>query len=105
MLDAVASLNADLTVLQEVRQPKAPLPRTTWIGPNPRNGVAIVASPKIEIRVRRVARAAPWSIVPMEISAPEPLHVLAVWTRQEHGYIAGLATALTSYKKFLRAAP
>jgi endonuclease/exonuclease/phosphatase family metal-dependent hydrolase len=94
-----------LTVLQEVRQPAAPRPGTTWLGPNPRNGIAFVASPRVEIRLERVKRGAPWSIVPIEVLAPDSLHVLTVWTRQEHGYIAALAKALTSYKSFLRAAP
>lgn len=105
MLDAVAALRADLTVLQEVRRPLASQPGLTWLGENPRNGIAVVTSPRVEIKVRRVKRAAPWSIIPLEAGTPDTLHVLMVWTRQEHGYIAGLATALTAYRTFLRAAP
>ena len=103
--DAVISLNAALTVLQEGRRPASIPEGQLWFGANPRNGVAVIPGPGVRIAAGPVAPAAPWSIVPLEVSGPLDLHVLMVWTRQEHQYIRGLDAALTTYAGFLQTAP
>ena len=102
---AVAALRADLTVLQEARRPSSPPPGYLWVGANPQNGLAVVPAPGGVVELGPIVSSAPWSIVPVQVVAPILLHLLMVWTRKEHGHLEGLASALTAYGPFLRAAP
>ena len=103
--DAVAALDASLTVLQEARRPAGVSPGQLWIGDNPLNGLAVVPGPGFRVTLGRVVAGAPWSIAPVKVSGPIDLRLLLVWTRQEHKYIEGLDAALTAYARFLRAGP
>ena len=67
--------------------------------------MAVVAGRGVEVGLGPVDPAAPWSIVPFTVSSPITLHVLTVWTRQEHKYVQGLDAALSAYAPFLAAAP
>ena len=92
-------------MLQEVRRPAELAPGHIWVGENPQNGLAVVPGAGYEVALGPVASTAPWSIVPLRVSRPLKLHLLMVWTRQEHQYIQGLDVALSKYARFLKAAP
>ena len=103
--EAVAALGASVTVLQEARRP-AELPLGhIWVGKNSQNGLAVVPGAGYRVALGPVASSAPWSIVPVRVSGRQKLHLLMVWTRQEHGYIQGLDAALSTYARFLTSAP
>jgi hypothetical protein len=103
--DAVAALDASLTVLQEARRPTPLKPGQLWMGTNPRNGVGVIPGHGFEVALGPVSPAAPWSILPIKVSGPVALQVLMVWTREEHRYIQGLDAALSAYAPFLLAGP
>ena len=94
-----------MTVLQEARRPAVLPAGGLWTGRNPQNGLAVVPGDGYEVGLGPVARGAPWSIVPLVLSRPVELHLLMVWTRQEHDYVRGLDRALSRYARFLRGAP
>jgi len=75
------------------------------MGAKPGNGVAVVPGNGFEVALGPLEPTAPWSIIPVKVSRPVELHLLAVWTRKEHDYVRGLDEALTVYTSFLMAAP
>ena len=103
--EAVAALDASLTVLQEARRPASLSAGHLWVGKSPHNGLAVIPGEGFAVELGSVAAGAPWSILPIEVSGPIRLHMLLVWTRQEHKYIEGLDAALSAYAPFLQAAP
>ena len=91
--------------MQEARRPARVQEGSLWVGPNPNNGLAVVPGDGYEVGLGPMARGAPWSIVPLVMSRPVQMHLLMVWTRQEHDYVRGLNRALSRYARFLLAAP
>ena len=96
-LEAIQGLRPDLVVLQEVSKPRAPIPGLHWVGRRSGGkGVAIWAPAEAGVRLLPRGRGRPWSIPAFRIDSLD-LTLIAVWTRQEHEYVAGLHHALDGH--------
>jgi hypothetical protein len=103
--ELLSKLAPDVAVIQEARRTRAWPPGDLWFGPNPKNGLSVLTANGYSAEPLPASQAAPWSIVPIQITGPTRFNLLAVWTRKETGYVAGLAQALSTYSDFLMEEP
>ena len=103
--EMLVQLSPDIAVIQEARRTQTWPLEDHWFGPNPNNGLSLLTPKGPPAAPLPISNDAPWSIVPFRIEGALPFNLLAVWTRQETGYLKGLAQALDSYSDFLRERP
>ncbi len=103
---AAALLGADVLILQEAARPAevSPTDDAVWLPINGRYGVAIVTRNGYTVR----PSAGPRGLVACraaEIGGRAAFGLLAVWTHQSHGYIAGLAADLRRARNWMAGRP
>jgi exonuclease III len=103
----LASLEPDVTVLQECARPEARAPkgRYAWFGTNRTHGVGIVARRPFKVVPARLDVGLDHSAFPAVVTGPTRFHVLAVWALPRPSYVRAMLDALDAYDDFLRAAP
>jgi endonuclease/exonuclease/phosphatase family metal-dependent hydrolase len=103
--ELIAGFKPDIAVIQEARHRPDWPEGDHWFGPNPRNGLSLVSTNGYSIEPHPTPKDAFWYIVPARLRGAITINLLAVWTRQETGYLKGLAHALDLYGDFLKSAP
>ena len=102
----LASLDADITVLQECSQPLRRSSRQhAWFGGNPAHGVGVVARGPFHVRTGPIDARLDHTGYPAVITGPTRFHVLAIWAMPRPSYVRALLDALDVYDDFLHAAP
>jgi len=105
-VDFIASLAADIAVLQEIAQPENPsTPTCCWFGENPQQGVAIIAAPPYTVEPVPQHPDAPRFVYPVSVHGPVSFHLLAVWSQPEPTYVQAVWRGLDCYDTFLREKP
>jgi exonuclease III len=112
-LEALASLRADVAVVPECSKKSAVALRehgykTLWFGKNPHKGLGVMC--RDDWAMRALAQPEQMWIAPVEVDAPVPFVLMAVWacaagvTRAEH-YIGQVYRAMMAHPEWFGARP
>lgn len=102
---ALETLGADIAVIPESpRIPEVP-GAAVWVGANPRKGLAVLAAPPYRISPAEVAAELPRYVVPLMVSGPETLLLIAIWTQKADKYVRSIHRAIAACDPLMRAHP
>jgi hypothetical protein len=104
---AIATVAADIAVLQECPRPVAESDQCLWFGDNPRSGLAILASGDFRLRRLRAKRNVPNYTVPVAVSGPAQFTLLGVWTKPnpDYRYVEAVVRAVHLYRHQIASTP
>ncbi len=99
-LAALATLGADIAVLQECPRPAAQSNQFLWFGDNPRQGVAVVASGDYRLRRLPARPDVPDFVAPVAVTGPTSFTLLAVWAKANKNfrYVHAVIRAVELYR-------
>ena len=104
LLDTLAP---DIAVVQECAKPELQSPNCLWFGDNPKQGVAVRASPPYRLQALPVLQDAPKYAIPVSATGPTEFTLLAVWTlgKQPYRYVEAAARAVDMYRDLIAGSP
>ncbi len=103
-LSRLQRLEPDVAVLQECARPPTDDPSLVWFGPDPRQGIGILARPPFRL-IAEPGRAGTRSMFAATVLGPVTFTVVAVWAQPEPTYSEALRRALATYRDLLVAGP
>lgn len=100
----ILELVPDIAVIQEIARPKGERPDRFWFGDNPKQGVAVIASPAYQIQPLPLRDNVPSFVVPFSVVGPQSFLLMAVWTlgKQPLRYVRAATSAVETYADLLR---
>jgi hypothetical protein len=103
----LASLSADIAVVQECPRPENESDTCLWFGDNPRQGIAVLATPPYSLTRLPALDGVPKYIFPIQVHGPKAFTLLAVWSkgRQTYNYVEAVVKAVGMYRSLIEAAP
>jgi hypothetical protein len=101
----IESIGFDIAVLQECPRPRESSSTIFWAGENPKKGIAVIAGPGYRLLPPDEPFNDIGSIVPIQVSGPEPFFLLAVWTKREPNYVEPLFRAAEEYAEKIAREP
>lgn len=104
LLDA---LRPDIAVIQECGRPETESDSCVWFGDNPRQGIAICATPPYRVHAMPPRKGIPKFVFAVSITGPTDFNLLAVWAKgnQDYPYIEGVVKAAGIYRDLILSAP
>jgi endonuclease/exonuclease/phosphatase family metal-dependent hydrolase len=93
---------ADIVVLQECTEPEVQDESCIWFGSNPKQGVAVVASPSWKVNRGAVHEEVPDSVFPVVVDGPERWHLMAVWAKARPSYVGAILHGMDRYADFMK---
>jgi endonuclease/exonuclease/phosphatase family metal-dependent hydrolase len=102
-LAMLASLHADIAVVQECPRPDRQSNQSLWFGDNDRQGVAVIASGEYRLRRLKQVLDVPAFAVPVAVTGPASFTLLAVWAKatRPYRYVQGVVRAVDLYRRRL----
>ena len=92
----------DITIIQEIAQPKIPIPNCIWTpSSTPTKGVAVTTRNGFSVMPHPIDPDAPIVFVPVIIRGPVEFHLLAVWTQKNGKYVDSFRNVFDRYHEFL----
>jgi endonuclease/exonuclease/phosphatase family metal-dependent hydrolase len=106
-VEAIASLHADIAVIQEVARPPTETSGVHWFGQSRTQGVAVIVREPFKVAPLPRELAFPEFIVPFRIEGPIAFTLFAVWTRRVPllRYVRGACVEIDRYAGLLRNGP
>lgn len=103
----IASLAADIAVMQECARPAAESETCLWFGDNPRQGIVVQTSTGYRLRALQPLANVPKFIFPVEVVGPESFTLFVVWSKgkQKYRYVMGIVKAMQAYSRLIEASP
>lgn len=104
LLDVLAP---DIAVIQECSSPAVESQTCLWFGDNPRQGIAIRATPPYRLRRLPTLEGVPKFVVPISVEGPVEFTILAVWSKgnQTYNYVEAVAKAVDMYRTLIARSP
>lgn len=104
LLDVLAP---DIAVIQECSRPAIESETCLWFGDNPRQGIAIRATPPYRVRRLPALEGVPKYVVPISVEGPLEFTILAVWTKgnQTYNYVEAVVQAVGMYRGLITKSP
>jgi len=105
-LSLLARLQPTISIIQECPRPLDDNVSTLWFGDNPRQGIAVIASPGYHVSPVQ-ASDVPRYTVPIQVTGPVSFLLLAVWSQKDHPfrYVKGIISAVECYRDLIVAQP
>ena len=95
----ILELEPDIAVIQEIAKPKSEVAGCHWFGDNPKQGVAVIASPAYRLQPLTQRHNVPKFVVPFSVEGPQSFLLMAVWTlgKQPLRYVRAATSAVEAY--------
>src|SRR5688500_1415065 len=92
----LASLSADVAVVQECAKPESESETCVWFGNNPRQGIAVQTSNGYKVRALPRLANVPEFVFPVEIRGPQNFALLDVLSMggQKYRYVMGVVNII-----------
>jgi len=102
----VASLEPTICIIQECARPKELDASILWFGDNPRQGIAVAASPEYRISLVPACEV-PRYTIPIQVSGPTSFLLLAVWAKTDLNfrYVKGVIRAVECFADLIAGQP
>jgi endonuclease/exonuclease/phosphatase family metal-dependent hydrolase len=103
----LSALEPDIAVIQECARPTTESDTCLWFGDNPRQGVAVLASPPYRLQQLPALPDVPKYVVPISVTGPIAFTMFAVWSKKntQYPYIEAVTHAVDMYRQVFEAGP